>query len=79
MWYILNHILVSHECILEHALQLSNVHFWVPPGTRLVCLRERKYMIKYLPNTSMTQLISDIGTGLLDQNLSLLLFLYLWS
>jgi hypothetical protein len=36
-------------------------------------------MVEYSLDTSMTQSISDIETGLLDQNLSLLLFLYLWS
>ena len=79
MWYILSHSLVSHEYILEHALQLSNAHVWVPPGAGLRCLQQRKYMFGYLLDTSTTQSIVDIGTSILDQNMSLLLFLYLWS
>ena len=79
MRYILNHSLVSHEYILEHALQLSNAHVWVPPGTGLGCLQQSKYLVEYSLNTSMTQSIADIGTSLVDQIMSLLLSLYLWS
>jgi hypothetical protein len=76
MWYISSHSLLSHEYILIHALQLSNAHVLVPPGTGLVYLQKNKCLVKYLPNTSMTQLVVDIEMGLLDQNLDLSLFLY---
>jgi hypothetical protein len=76
---ILNNSLASHKYILEHALQLSNAHVWVPLGTGLRCLQRSKYLVDYLLDTSTTQSIANIGMGLLDQNFSLLLFLYLWS
>jgi hypothetical protein len=79
MRYILNHSLGSHKYILEYALQLSNAHVWVPPETDLGCLYQSKYLVEYSLNTSMTQSIVGIETGLLDRNPSLLLSLYMWS
>jgi hypothetical protein len=76
MQYISSHSLLSHEYILIHALQLSNVNVLVPPGIGLVYLRQSKCLVEYLPNTSMTQLVVNIEIGLLDQNLDLSLFLY---
>jgi hypothetical protein len=76
MQYISSHSLLSHEYILIHALQLSNVHVLVSPGTSLVYLRQSKCLVEYLPYTSITQLVVDIEMDLLDQNLDLSLFLY---
>jgi hypothetical protein len=36
---------------MEHDLQLSNAHVWVPPGTRLRFLQRRKYMVEYSLDT----------------------------
>jgi hypothetical protein len=52
---------------------------WIITGIRLVYLQQRKCLVEYLPNTSTTQLVVDIEMDLLDQNLDLSLFLYLYS
>jgi hypothetical protein len=74
--YILNHSLLSHECILRHALQLSNALVLVLPETDLMYLQQSKCLVEYLPNTSMIQLVADIEMDLLDRSLELSLFLY---
>jgi hypothetical protein len=62
---------MSHIYFLEHALQLSSAHVWVPPGTSLKCLQQRNYLVEYSLDTSMTQSIVGIGMSLLDESESL--------